>query len=144
MDEILIEHMMNPKNYGQMSDSNAEGIGKNPHNGEKVIVYLHITNTPEPTIENISFQAIGCMTTVIAGSIITSEAKGLLVEKGYDLVGATLGLLDSVPPEEAACSEMVALALQAALDTYKERQKDPTFPMISYRIAQNCTPQQEG
>ena len=139
MDEILIEHMMNPKNYGKMEDSNAQGIGKNPSNGEKVIVYLRIENG---AIEDITFQAIGCMTTIIAGSIITSEAKGLALERAYDLVATTLGLLDNVPPQEAACSEMVALALQAALDTYKQRELDSSFPMISYHISQNCVPQE--
>ncbi|HHO42338.1 MAG TPA: iron-sulfur cluster assembly scaffold protein, partial [Epsilonproteobacteria bacterium] len=138
MDEILIEHMMNPKNYGQMEDSNAQGIGKNPSNGEKVIVYLRIANG---AIEDIAFQAIGCMTTIIAGSIITSEAKGLVLDRAYDLVATTLGLLDTVPPQEAACSEMVALALQAALDTNKQRELDSSFPMISYHISQNCVPQ---
>ena len=38
---------------------------------------------------------------------------------------------------------MVALGLKAALDTYTERQKDPEFPMISYHINNDCTPQEE-
>ena len=39
---------------------------------------------------------------------------------------------------------MVALALQASIDTYKERQKDKDFPMITYKIAQTCVPQNDG
>ena len=42
MDNMLIEHMMNPRNYGVLEDSNSEGIGKNPHNGEKVIIFLKV------------------------------------------------------------------------------------------------------
>ncbi|MDD5405887.1 MAG: iron-sulfur cluster assembly scaffold protein [Sulfurovaceae bacterium] len=144
MDAMLLEHMMNPKNYGVLEHSNAEGIGKNPHNGEKVIVFLDVSNKGDFfVIEDIRFQAIGCMTTVLAGSIITSEAKGLDFDKAEALVSTTLGMLDTIPSEEAACSEMVALALQAAIDTYKERQKDIDFPMITYKIAQNCTPKGE-
>ena len=30
MDALLIEHMMNPKNYGSLEGSDAEGIGKKP------------------------------------------------------------------------------------------------------------------
>lgn len=145
MDVKLLEHMMNPQNYGVLEHSNAEGIGKNPHNGEKVIIFLSVSNRDNFfVIEDIRFQAIGCMTTVLAGSIITSEARGLDFDRAEALVSATLGMLDSIPPEEAACSEMVALALQAAIDTYKERQKDDSFPMITYKIAQNCTPQGES
>lgn len=142
MDTVLLEHMMNPKNYGVLEHSNAEGIGKNPHNGEKVIVFLSVSNRNNIfVIEDIRFQAIGCMTTVLAGSIITNEARGLDFDRAEALVSTTLGMLDSIPPEDAACSEMVALALQAAMDTYKERQKDSDFPMITYKISQNCTPQ---
>ncbi len=138
MDNMLIEHMMNPRNYGVLKDANSEGIGKNPHNGEKVIIFLKVK---DDTIEDISFQAIGCMTTVLAGSLITTEAKGSSLDRAEELVSATLGMLDRIPPEEAACSEMVALALQASIDTYKERQKDKDFPMITYKIAQTCTPE---
>jgi nitrogen fixation NifU-like protein len=136
-DSVLLEHMMEPKNYGELLSHNSEGIGKNPQNGEKVIVFLDVKGS-EPKIEDISFQAIGCMTTVTAGSIITSEAKGLTFKRAQDLIATTLGILDNVPPEEAACSEMVALALKAAMDTYMERRKDCTFPVISYKIQNSC------
>ena len=141
-DAVLLEHMMEPKNYGELDFHNSEGIGKNPDNGEKVIVFLNVKGS-EPHIEDISFQAIGCMTTVTAGSIITSEAKGLTFERAQDLIAATLGILDNVPPEEAACSEMVALALKAAMDTYMQRRKDGAFPVISYKIENSCYPQKD-
>jgi len=144
LDSNLLEHMMEPKNYGVIKNSDSEGIGKNPHNGEKVIIFLKVTNENEPIIEDIKFQAIGCMTTVIAGSIITSEAIGQTFERAEALVGATLGMLDNIPPEEAACSEMVALALKAAIDTYMERQKDSDFPMITYKISNNCVVDNEN
>jgi len=49
---------------------------------------------------------------------ITNEAFGLSLEKAKEFIAVTLGMLESVPPEEAACSEMVALALKASMDTY--------------------------
>ncbi len=142
-DAQLIEHMMNPQNYGEMAESNATGMGKNPKNGEKVAIYLKVQAGEDPLIEDIRFQAIGCTTTIVAGSIITSEAKGIRFSRAEELISITLGMLDNIPPEDAACSEMVALALKAALDTYTERQKDPDFPMISYKIQTDCTPKEE-
>jgi len=142
-DAQLIEHMMNPQNYGELKPNDATGMGKNPHNGEKVAIYLKVKAQEDPTIEDIRFQAIGCTTTIVAGSIITSEAKGITFSRAEELVSITLGMLDKLPAEDAACSEMVALALKAALDTYRERQKDPTFPMISYKIQTDCTPKEE-
>ena len=143
-DEHLIEHMMNPQNYGNLPDNNAMGMGKNPNNGEKVAIYLKVVEKEEPFIEDINFQAIGCTTTIVAGSIITSEAKGIPFSRAEELVSITIGMLDNVPPEDAACSEMVALALKASMDTYTERQKDPEFPVISYHINTDCTPKEEN
>jgi len=142
-DEQLMTHMMNPQNYGEIENSDATGIGKNPLNGEKVAIYLKVKASDDPIIEDIKFQAIGCSTTIVAGSIITSEAKGVTFSRAEELISITLGMLDNVPPEDAACSEMVALALQASIDTYRARQNDSDFPIISYKIATNCTPKEE-
>ena len=142
-DALVMEHMMNPKNYGKMEESDSVGMGKNPQNGEKVAIYLKVKEEEDPIIEDISFQAIGCTTTIVAGSLITEEAKGIHFSRAEELVSATLGLLENQTPEDAACTEMVALALKASLDTYRERQKDSDFPMISYHIKTDCTPKEE-
>ncbi len=145
VDAQLIEHMMNPKNYGTLAGSNAEGIGKNPENGEKVVVYLRVgTDDDGAYIEDISFQAIGCTTTVVAGSMITEEARELNLNGVRNLIEATMRILDKIPPEDAACSEMVALALGAAVDTYEKRIEDPGFPVITYIISNSCVPKEEN
>ncbi len=145
MDAHLIEHMMNPKNYGTLAGSNTEGIGKNPENGEKVAVYLRVMeDEDQPYVGDIAFQAIGCTTTVVAGSMLTEEAKGLNLNGVYNLVDATLKLLEKLPPEDAACSEMVALAIKAAADTYVRRQDDPDYPAMTYQVKNSCVEKEEN
>ena len=144
VDTQLIEHMMNPKNYGSLEDADVHGIGKNPDNGEKVAIYMNIgTDEEVPYVEDIRFQAIGCSTTVVAGSMLTEEAKGLHFKGIEDLVQATMNFLDKLPPEEAACSEMVAIAIKAALDTYKARVEDSDYPVITYQVEHSCVPKEE-
>ena len=145
MDAQLIEHMMEPKNYGTLETSDAEGIGKNPENGEKVAIYIRVgKDETDPYIEDIRFQAIGCTTTVVAGSMLTQEAKGLNLNGVRNLVDATMKLLDRLPPEDAACSEMVALAIRAAVDTYEERRSDLAYPVITYTVVNSCVPKDEN
>jgi nitrogen fixation NifU-like protein len=145
MDVQLIEHMMNPKNYGSLAGADAQGIGKNPENGEKVAIYLKVgKDEDQPYIEDIRFQAIGCTTTVVAGSMLTEEAKGLNFNGVKNLVEATMKLLDRLPAEDAACSEMVALAIKAAVDTYEKRQEDPDYPVITYTVSNSCVPKEEN
>jgi len=144
VDQQLVMHMMEPKNYGHMDNSDAYGFGKNPQNGEKVVIYLRIgKDEEEPYIDDIKFQAIGCSTTVVAGSMLTDEAKGLNLSGAKNLVDATLRLLVKLPPEDAACSEMVALAILAAVETYEKRMSEPDFPPITYKIKSDCTPKEE-
>jgi len=145
MDAMLIEHMMNPKNYGTLPSANAEGIGKNPQNGEKVALYIHVKEDEEkPYIDEVMFQAIGCTTTIVAGSMLTEEAKGLTLDGARNLVEATLQLLEKLPPEDAACSEMVALAIKAAVDTYDKRKAEgEDYPPITYQITGDCMPKEE-
>lgn len=144
MDARLIEHMMNPKNYGTLEASDAQGIGKNPDNGEKVAIYIRVgKDETNPYIEDMKFQAIGCTTTVVAGSMLTEEAIGLNLNGVNNLVDATMQLLDKLPPEDAACSEMVALAIKASVDTYEERRADPEYPVITYKVENSCAPKDE-
>jgi len=144
VDVQLIEHMMNPKNYGTLENADANGIGKNPNNGEKVAIAIKVAKDESlPYIDDIRFQAIGCTTTVVAGSLLTEEAKGLNFKGIEDLVDSTMGFLDKLPQEEAACTEMVALAIKAALDTYNMQVEDPQYPIITYKVKNSCVPKEE-
>ena len=144
VDREIIGHMANPNNYGRMEDADSIGIGENPLNGEKVIIYINVSKKDDNLhIDDIKFEAIACMTTVVAGSIITNEAKDISFETAEELVAVTLGMLESVPPEEAACSEMVAVALKAAIDGYKLSQESGEKQTVIYKIEQSCSPEQE-
>ena len=109
-----------------------------------MIIYIDVSEQNDSLhIDDIKFEAIACMTTVVAGSIITSEAKDVRFETAEELIAVTLGMLEHVPPEEAACSEMVAVALKAAMDGYKLSQKGGEKQTVIYKIEQSCSPEQE-
>ncbi len=140
----LIEHMSNPNNYGRIENASSIGIGENPQNGEKVIIYIDVEYIDgKPTIKDIKFEAIACMTTVVAGSIITKEAKNITFDMAGELISLTLGMLENVPPEQAACSEMVAVALKAAIDGYIRSKDSDKKETLIYKIEQSCLPEIE-
>jgi nitrogen fixation NifU-like protein len=144
VDNELIEHMANPNNYGRIEDADSIGIGENPENGEKVIIYINVDKKDgDFLIKDIKFEAIACMTTVVAGSIITSEAKEITFSTAKDLIAVTLGMLENVPPEQAACSEMVAVALKAAMDGYIMSKDSGENKTLIYKIEQSCSPDME-
>ena len=144
IDNEILEHMRNPYNYGRIDEPSSIGIGENPQNGEKVIIYINVDESDsEATISQIAFEAIACMTTVVAGSVITKEADGLIFSKAEELIAVTLGMLENVDPEQAACSEMVAVALKAAIDGYLLSKEKGEKQTLIYKIEQSCSPQME-
>ncbi|RUM74493.1 MAG: iron-sulfur cluster assembly scaffold protein [Sulfurovum sp.] len=144
VDAQLLEHLMEPKNYGALESAKLHGIGKNPLNGEKVIVHIKVGEDEEqPYVKDIRFQAVGCNTTIVAGSMLTEEARDLNFNGVRNLVSATMELLSKLPEEDAACSEMVALALLAAIDTYEKRKDDPEHPIMTYNVSGTCVPKEE-
>ncbi len=136
--ETTMDHMMNPRNYGKLENPDAVGIGKNPQNGEMVIIYLKIENEK---IEDIKFQAKACMTTVIAGSIFTQTVKGATLKEARELTSIMLEKVKQMPPEEAACSELVAEAFLAALEHHETRGKDLEAPVPTRMIENECADQ---
>ncbi len=133
--DITMDHMMNPRNYGKLENPDAMGIGKNPDNGEMVIVYLKMEGD---RIAEIRFQAKACMTTVIAGSIFTETIAGTTVEEAKELTKIMIDKLDGMPSEEAACSEMVAEAFLAALDQWEAKKSDPDAIVPTHIISRAC------
>jgi nitrogen fixation protein NifU and related proteins len=146
IDATMLEHMMEPRNYGSMDDADSEGIGKNPQNGEKVAIYMQIE--PHELAENalikaIRFQAIGCTTTIVSGSLLTEEAKGGSLARTRELIEATHRLLENVPPEDAACTYLVTAAMEAAIETYEARRENCDHPPITKILTLSCAPQEE-
>ncbi len=135
-----IDHMMNPRNYGKLESPSALGIGKNPNNGELVELYLKVG---DDKIEDIRFQAIGCMSTIVTGSIFTDMIKGETIAEAEDVVEDFLGRIKNAPPEQRACAEMVAKAFMAALLNLEERKSGKEVESYTLMISEDCVTDEE-
>lgn len=138
MVSVFIDHMNNPRNYGKLEHYEGCGIGKNPQNAESVIIYFTLKNG---LIDEIAFQVKACSTTVVSGSIFTDTIKGVDLEEAQTLTNIMLESLQSVPEEEAACSEIVAAAFLAALEHYEKRQHDKEAPIVTHLTHKECAPE---
>ena len=130
-----IDHMMNPRNYGKIEDFDAKGIGKNPLNNELVEMYL---KTDGEIIKDIKFQAIGCMSTVVGGSIFTDMVRQESLKEAIDVAQDFLNKLQNAPASERACGEMVAKAFLAAVENLKNRREGKEEMEHTLNISQDC------
>jgi len=130
-----IDHMMNPRNYGKIDDYDAKGIGKNPYNNELVEIYLKVAGDK---IEDIKFQALGCMSTVVGGSIFTDMVKGESLDEAVFTAEDFLDKLKNAPASERACGEMVAKAFLAAVENLKNRREGSDEKEHTLFISEDC------
>ncbi|MEA2110749.1 MAG: iron-sulfur cluster assembly scaffold protein [Campylobacterota bacterium] len=138
MVSVFIDHMNSPRNYGKLESYDGCGIGKNPQNGESVIVYFKLKDA---LINEIAYQVKACSTTVVSGSIFTDTVKGVSLLEAQTLTNIMLESLESVPEEEAACSEIVAAAFLAALEHYENLKIDKDALMVTKLTAKECNPE---
>ena len=131
-----IDHMMNPRNYGTIESYSGKGIGKNPHNNELVEMYLLLDD--KERIEDIKFQAIGCMSTAVTGSIFTDIVKGERLAEADDVADEFLKKIPLAPKEEQACAEMVAKAFMAAQVNYRHKTEGKEESSYTLLISENC------
>lgn len=80
--EIIIEHNRDPRNHRVMMDATSEAMGFNPLCGDKLTVYLRITND---VIEDISFMGCGCAISQASASLMTEALLGKTVDVAHDL-----------------------------------------------------------
>ena len=130
-----IDHMMNPRNYGKIATPDAFGIGKNPFNNELVNMHLKVKDN---IIEDVKFECIGCMSTVVTGSIFTDMIIGETLEEAEDVATEFIKNLENAPIEQRACGEMVAKAFLASYENYKHRTSGSDEESFTMEISSDC------
>ncbi len=80
--DIIIDHNRNPRNHRVMEHATAEARGFNPLCGDKLTVYLLIS---DGVIEDISFIGCGCAISQASASLMTDALQGKTVSEAHAL-----------------------------------------------------------
>ena len=80
--EIIIDHNRNPRNFHEMSNPTVEAKGYNPLCGDKLTVYLLLS---DGVVEDISFMGCGCAISQASASLMTDALKGKTIDKAHAL-----------------------------------------------------------
>ena len=117
--DIALEHLMDPKNYGNICCADAVGMGYDPKTAEFVTIYLKLKQN---LIEDIKFNTNGCGDTVVAGSLFTEMIKGASLDYAIKAHKKLYDQIKSLPAKQQACSLVVLKAFEAAL-LHKEKKE---------------------
>ena len=97
----VLDHFRNPRNVGEIED--ADGVGKvgNPVCGDLMWIYIKVgkNDKGEEVIDDIKFKTFGCGSAVSTSSMVTEMAKGMTLDKAYDITRKNVAdELDGLPP----------------------------------------------
>jgi nitrogen fixation NifU-like protein len=119
--EIVIDHFMNPRNTGELPESETDGFGVvgDPSCGDQMKLWISVR---DGRIAKIAFKSFGCPGAIATSSMLTALAEGKSLDKARritdDDVIETLG---GIPERKRHCSLLGVRALQAAIDDWEQR-----------------------
>lgn len=111
----LKDHIANPRNAGKLTDANAIGEGTNPVCGDRLKLFLRIT---DGQVKATGFLAYGCPPTLACGSALTELINGKSVDEirqlsRKDLIDAVGGL----PSRKQHAASLAIETLQRAIES---------------------------
>ncbi|MBR4874973.1 MAG: Fe-S cluster assembly scaffold protein NifU [Clostridia bacterium] len=122
----VMEHLMNPKNVGELADANAVGMVGNAKCGDIMQMFMKIDENE--VIQEVTFKTFGCGAAIATSSMATELVKGKTIQEALALTNtAVMEALDGLPPVKVHCSVLAEEAIRAALaDYYTRKGIDPT------------------
>jgi nitrogen fixation NifU-like protein len=137
----VIEHLMNPKNYGQIENADGVGMGTDMKTGELAIIYL---NADDTNIKQIKFATNACQDTVVAGSLFTEMIKNDTIEDAKKAAVLLDKKLESAPKKQQACSRLVLRAFEASLINLQNKKNGIDEEVHKINSKDSCEIEQES
>ena len=122
--ESVIDHFTNPRNVGELPESEADefGLVGDPSCGDQMKLWISIQSN---RIERIAFKSFGCPGAIATSSMLTDLAKGRSIEEAKRITDDdVVEALGGIPERKKHCSLLGVLALQAAIKDWESRHSE--------------------
>jgi nitrogen fixation NifU-like protein len=130
--EMVMEHLKNPRNVGAIEDADGVGEVGNPVCGDMMTFYIKVK---DEIIEDIKFQTFGCGAAIAVSSMVSEMAKGKNLDEAMKISNKSVAdALGGLPRNKLHCSNLGADALQMAIVDYY-RKKEGRIPQKMKRVA---------
>lgn len=115
----VVDHFMNPRNFGKLEEY--DGVGKvgNPVCGDVMYIYIKVKDNK---IIDIGFETMGCASAIATSSMVTELARGKTLEDAENITNKDVAeKLDGLPPIKMHCSNLAASGLKKAIEDYRKK-----------------------
>lgn len=134
--EIILDHYRNPHGRGLREPYEAEVHHVNPTCGDEVTVRVHLSGDgPDATVEDISYDALGCSISQAATSVAYDLLVGHTVGEAFGTLGAYQEMVQGrgqVEPDEDVLDDAVAFA---GVASYPARVKCALLGWLAFKDA---------
>ena len=115
----VMNHFMNPRNVGEITDADGEGTVGNPVCGDLMTFYIKVNNG---RIGDVKFKTFGCGAAIAVSSIVSEMAKGKTLGEAMKITNKMVATeLGGLPKNKLHCSNLGADALHKAIENYRKR-----------------------
>ncbi len=118
--EVAADHMVFPRNSGELSDHSCFGIVNDTHD-ETMAIWLKIE---DGKVTDAAFTCDECVTCTACASVITELARGKTTAEVVAITPQEVtGMLQGLPEEDRHCADLAVETIQAAVNDYLENQR---------------------
>ena len=109
-----MEHFQNPKNVGEISDSDGVGTVGNASCGDIMQMFIKVNGGK---ITEAKFKTFGCGAAIATSSILTERIKGTTLDEALKISEETSKeVLSQLPKEKIPCFTLATDALKLAIE----------------------------
>jgi nitrogen fixation NifU-like protein len=122
--EHVIDHFLNPRNVGELPESETDGYGLvgDPSCGDQMKLWISVRSDK---IDKIAFKSFGCPGAIATSSMLTDLAKGRTIEEAKRITDDdVVEALGGIPERKKHCSLLGVLALQSAIADWEAKRSD--------------------
>jgi nitrogen fixation NifU-like protein len=118
--KLLIEHFQNPRNVGEILDSDGVGTVGNASCGDIMQMFIKVNGN---RILQATFKTFGCGAAIATSSILTERIKGATIDEALKTSERiSKEILSELPKEKIPCSNLATNALKLAIEEYRCKQ----------------------
>jgi len=115
--EKVMDHFMNPRNQGEITEADGVGEVGNPTCGDIMRIFLTVKDN---IITDVKFQTFGCGAAVASSSMATELIKGKTLEEAWEVSNkAVAEALEGLPPIKMHCSVLAEEGIHQAINDYR-------------------------
>jgi NifU-like protein involved in Fe-S cluster formation len=111
--DVFKDHLVNPRNPGELTGANAVAEETNPVCGDRLRLSLKVSNG---RIEAARFLAYGCPPTLACGSALAELIEGMSIDEARALTrGQIVNAVGGLPTRKHHAAALAIETMQAAL-----------------------------